>query len=144
MPSSDLGVARRFNVHRNILYSFQRCGYAQGINIVPFPNCKLYCPQHPGIETNQCLYRPCEDGIRPPAKRPLLLPRHRKARLTWCRRRIQDWTNILFTDESQLHLNSNDSRDRVHRPVGERYTDTCVVHCLTFGCGRVMSWCWWY
>ena len=45
-------------------------------------------------------------NIRPrrPAIRPILLPRHRAARLTWCRDylrfRIQDSANILFTDES--------------------------------------------
>ena len=39
---------------------------------------------------------------RRPAIRPILLPRHRAARLTWCRHylrfRIQDWANNLFTD----------------------------------------------
>ena len=55
-----------------------------------------------------------EHNIRPRrnAIRPMLLPRHRAARLTWCRRylrfRIQDWANILFTDESRFHLDSSD------------------------------------
>jgi hypothetical protein len=38
---------------------------------------------------------------------------------TWCRRylrfRIQDWANILFTDESRFHLDSSDGRCRVYR-----------------------------
>jgi hypothetical protein len=44
--------------------------------------------------------------IRPrrPAVRPILVQRHRTAILAWCRRhlrvRIQDCTNILFTNES--------------------------------------------
>jgi hypothetical protein len=62
---------------------------------------------------------------------PILLPRHRAARLTWCRRylrfRIQDWANILFTDESRFHLDSSDGRSRVYRRVGERYADACVI-----------------
>jgi hypothetical protein len=33
---------------------------------------------------------------------------------------------ILFTDESRLHVNSND-RSRVYRRVGERYADACVI-----------------
>ena len=47
-----------------------------------------------------------EHNIRPrrPAIRTILLPRHREARLMWCRGylrfRIQDSANILFTDES--------------------------------------------
>ena len=70
--------------------------------------------------------------IRPrrPAIRPILLPRHRAARMTWCRRHLgfrrQNWVNILFTDESRLHLNSDD-RSRVYRRVGERYADACVI-----------------
>jgi transposase len=40
---------------------------------------------------------------RRPAVRPILVQRHRTASLAWCRRhllvRIQDWTNILFTNE---------------------------------------------
>jgi hypothetical protein len=57
--------------------------------------------------------------------------RHRAARLTWCRRylrfRIQDWANILSTDESRFHLDSSDGRSRVYRRVGERYADACVI-----------------
>jgi hypothetical protein len=65
--------------------------------------------------------------IRPrrPAIRPMLLPRNRAARLTWCRRHLRfrrkDWANILFTDESCFHC--SDGRYRVYRHVGERYAD---------------------
>ena len=74
----------------------------------------------------------------------MLLPRHRAARLTWCRRylrfRIQDWANILFTDESRFHLDSSDGRSRVYRRVGERYADACVIQRQSFGGGSVMVW----
>ena len=53
---------------------------------------------------------------RRPAIRPVLLQRHHNARLDWCRRRLrlrqQDWANMLFTDESRVHLDSNDGRSR--------------------------------
>ena len=83
-----------------------------------------------------------EHNIRPkrPAIRPMLLPRHRAARLTWCRRylrfRIQDWANILSTDESRFHLDSSDGRSRVYRRVGERYADPCVIQRQSFGGGQ--------
>ena len=79
------------------------------------------------ISSRKARNRLRKHNIRPrrPAIRPILLPRHRAARLTWCRRylrfRIHDWANILFTDESQFHLDSNDGRSRVYRCVGERY-----------------------
>ena len=74
----------------------------------------------------------------------MLLPRHRAARLTWCRRylrfKIQDWANILFTDESRFHLDSSDGRSRIYRRVGERYADACVIQRQSFGGGSVMVW----
>ncbi|XP_065943696.1 uncharacterized protein [Magallana gigas] len=85
-----------------------------------------------------------KQNIRPrrPAVRPVLLQPHRIARLAWCTRhlllRIQDWANILFTDESRFHLNSSDGRCRVYRRVGERYQDACVVQRRQFGGGSVM------
>ena len=87
-----------------------------------------------------------EHAIRPrrPTIRPILLPRHRAARLTWCRRYlrfiIQDWANILFTDESRFHLDSSNDRSRIYRRVGERYADACVIQHQSFGGGSVMVW----
>jgi hypothetical protein len=61
----------------------------------------------------------------------MLLARHRAVRLTWCRRylrfRIQDWANILFTDESRFHLDSSDGHSRVYHRVGERYADAYIT-----------------
>jgi hypothetical protein len=54
--------------------------------------------------------------------------------------RIQDWANILSTDESRFHLDSSDGRSRVYRRVGERYADACVIQRQSFGGGSVMVW----
>lgn len=87
-----------------------------------------------------------EQGIRPrrPAVRPVLLQRHRTARLAWARRHIQftqrDWGRILFTDETRVHLDGSDGRSRVYRRVDERYHDACVVERRPFGGGSVMVW----
>ena len=83
--------------------------------------------------------------LRRPAIHPILLPRDRAARLTWCRRylriRIQDWSNILFTDESRFHLDSSHyGRSRVYRRVGERYADACVIQRQSLGGDSVMVW----
>jgi hypothetical protein len=73
-----------------------------------------------------------------------LLPRHRAARLTWCRHylrfTIQEWDNILFTDESRFHLDSSHGSSRVYRRVGKRYADVCVIQRQSFGGGSVMVW----
>jgi hypothetical protein len=90
-------------------------------------------PGLPLISSRTVRNRLREHHIRPrrPAIRPLLLPRHRAARMTWCRRylrfRIPDWANILFTDESRCNLDSSDGRSRFYRRVGERYADACAI-----------------
>ena len=87
-----------------------------------------------------------EHNIRPrrPAIRPVLLQRHRQARLAWCRQHLryrrQDWDGVLFTDESRFHLDGSDGRARVYRRPGERYADACVVQRRAFGGGSVMVW----
>ena len=76
--------------------------------------------------------------------RPPLLPRHCAARLTWYRRylrfRIEDWANILFTDESRFHIDSSGGRSRVYRHVGEWYADACVIQRQSFGGSSAMVW----
>jgi hypothetical protein len=58
----------------------------------------------------------------------------------YLRFRIQEWANILFTDESRFHLDSSDDRSRVYRRVGERYADACVIQRQSFVGGSVMVW----
>ena len=166
-------VARPFGCHRNTILSLwrrfrqsgntrdrRRSGRSRGtsrrqdnhIRLVPlrnrFQTSRLTARSIPGlrpISARTVCNRLREHNIRPtrPAIRPILLPRHRVARLTWCRRYlrfgIQDWAKILFTDESRFHLDSSDGRSHVYRCVGERYADTCVIQRQSFG-GSVMVW----
>ncbi|XP_065939372.1 uncharacterized protein [Magallana gigas] len=159
-------VAKHFGVHRNIIQllwsRFQQSGNTQDrlrsgrprvttrqqdnhIRLVHLKNrfqtAGLTARSIPGlrpISPRTVRTRLCEQiiGPRRPAVRPVLLQRHRIARLAWCthlRFRIQDWANILFTDESRFHLNSSDGHCRVYRRVGERYQDDCVVQRRQFG-----------
>ena len=72
-----------------------------------------------------------EHNMRPrrPALRPVLLQRHRNARLAWNRQHQRftrrDWSGVLFTDESIFHMDGSDGRNRVYRRVNERYADAC-------------------
>ena len=99
---------------------------------------------NPFISSRTVRNRLREHNIRPrrPAIHPILLPRDRAARLKCCRRylrfRIQDWANILFTDESRFHLDSSDGRSHIYRHVGELYADACVIQRQSFGGGSVM------
>ena len=160
-------VARHFGVHRNMIQSLLRRFRQSGNTRDRQRSCRPRVTSHqqdnrirlmhlryrlqtstltarsiPGlrsISSRTVCNRLCDRYIRPqrPAIRPLLLPRHRAARLTWCRRHLrfrkQDWANILFTDESRFHLDMRDGRSRVYRRVGERYADACVIQRRYFG-----------
>lgn len=78
------------------------------------------------------------------AVRPVLLPRHRTARLDWARQHIrwtrQQWSSVVFTDESRFTLQNNDGRILVYRRPGERFSDATVRQHNQFGGGSIMVW----
>lgn len=78
------------------------------------------------------------------AKVPPLTPEHRRARrlfavehVNW---NLEQWSNVLFTDESRFSLNHIDGRVRVWRRPGERYLDCTVDERVPFGGGSIMVW----
>ncbi|KAK7106755.1 hypothetical protein V1264_017975 [Littorina saxatilis] len=81
---------------------------------------------------------------RRPAVRPRLTPAHRAARRAFCRRHVrwtrQQWSQVLFSDESRFTLNHNDDRLGVWGRQGERYIDATVQEKVAFGGGSVMVW----
>ncbi|GFX98548.1 transposable element Tcb1 transposase [Trichonephila clavipes] len=68
------------------------------------------------------------------SKRPFralpLTPEHRQLRLQWCQARsmwnVTDWQKVVFSDESQFVLGTDDNRVRVWHP-GERYNSPHTV-----------------
>lgn len=171
---SKVDVARHFGCHRNTIQAlwrrFQQLGNVRDrprpgrprvtsrrqdnhIRLVHlrnrFQSSSLTARTIPGlrrISSRTVRNRLRQRNIRPrrPAVRPVLLQRHRTARLACARRhlrfRFNDWTGVLFTDESRFHLDGSDGRCRVYRRPGERYSDACVVQRQTFGGGSVMVW----
>lgn len=79
-----------------------------------------------------------------PMRVPLLTPTHQRQRLAYARRYVhwsqQQWTNVLFTDESRFCLHGNDRRVRVWRRRGERYNANHTRPVTAFSGGSVMVW----
>lgn len=81
---------------------------------------------------------------RSAAVRIPLTPAHRRARVAWCRHHQrwtrQEWSRVLFTDESRFTVAFNDGRRRVWRRQGERFVDGAVREADRYGGGSVMVW----
>ena len=73
-------------------------------------------PGHKLISSRVIRNRLREHSICPhrPAIRSVLQPRHRVARLAWCkqhqRRNLEQWSRVLFSDESHFSLFHHDGR----------------------------------
>lgn len=81
---------------------------------------------------------------RRPAICPKLLPRHRQHRLRFARAHsdwtVEQWGNVLFTDESRICLRSPDGRERIYRRRNERYADCTISERMQYYGGSVMVW----
>jgi len=81
---------------------------------------------------------------RRPAIRIPLMHHHIQKRLTWAREHVtwtlNDWTPVLFTDESRLCVDFSDRRARVWRMTNERFAPVCIAEHDRYGKGSVMVW----
>lgn len=79
-----------------------------------------------------------------PARAPKLERYHRVARLRFAREHanwsLEDWGNVLFTDESRVALRAPDGRERVYRRRGERFLPITTRQTESFHGGSVMVW----
>lgn len=80
---------------------------------------------------------------RRPAKKPLLSKNMKQNRLIWCKERriwtIDDWNNVIFSDESKFNVLGPDGWTSVRRRKGERYSDECLVPTVKKSAG-IMVW----
>lgn len=69
---------------------------------------------------------------------------HRRNRLHWCNLRrdmtVENWSSIIFSDESRFTLDFNDGRLTVHRLSGTRFQDNLIAQHDRYGGGSIMVW----
>jgi transposase len=73
----------------------------------------------------RCGYKPCK-----PTKKPGLTKENKLAQLTWCLDHkdwtLEDWKNVIWSDETSITWGGQRGRIRVWRTVGEVYQYYCI------------------
>lgn len=86
----------------------------------------------------------CNLRARRPARGPELERHHRVARLQFAREHenwtLEQWGNVLWTDECRAALRAPDGRERVYRRRGERFLAITTRQTVSFHGGSVMVW----
>jgi hypothetical protein len=53
---------------------------------------------------------------------------------------LEEWKNILWSDESKFNLYSDGGKGYVRRPINQRYNKLYITATVKFGGGNIMVW----
>ena len=87
-----------------------------------------------------------EQGLfsRRPVKKPAISKKNKKARLEFAHSHLnwtrEDWSKVLFSDESKFNLKNSDGMNRVRRPNGNRMDPRYGISTYKHGGGSIMVW----
>lgn len=115
-----------------------------------------HVPHSPGLPFNTAKRKKCgqstirkfllEWGIRGrvSAKKPLLRKQNVAKRLAFAKIHVnwanEQWSQVLFSDESKFEIFGNQRRLFIRRFEGERYTKYCLQQTVKHGGGSIMIW----
>lgn len=78
------------------------------------------------------------------ARKPYLSSENKRKRLAWAKLHknwtIEDWKQVLWSDESKFEFFGSKRRQYVRRKQGERYKPECLQSTVKFGGGKINVW----
>jgi len=77
------------------------------------------------------------DGLQQQKTPPGTTHIHYKTHQNWT---VEDWKNVVWSDESQFLLRLSDARVRIWRKQNENMDPSCLVTTVQAGGGGVMVW----
>lgn len=81
---------------------------------------------------------------RRPAKKPLISPKNRKARIKFAKEHLnwtsEQWAKVLWSDESKFMMFGSDGIRYVRRPAGKRFDPKYQLPTVKHGGGNVLVW----
>lgn len=83
--------------------------------------------------------KPCRpaNGIKLERQHRVARQRYALEHLNWT---LDDWSKVMFSDESKFMLYKHDGRQRVYRRSGERFNQECIEEKVAYGGGSVQVW----
>lgn len=100
----------------------------------------------PQISVRTIRRRLCEFGLngRVARKKPYISKKNRAARLLFAKEHIdwtpEQWSKVIFTDESKFNRFGSDGKTYVRRRIGEAFNEKCVKPTVKGKGGSVMVW----
>ena len=77
-------------------------------------------------------------------KKPFISESNRRKRVCWAkehiRKTVEDWSNVVFTDESCIKLSGSDGRVFVWRKTTEEWLPVCTLGTVKQGEAAIMIW----
>lgn len=98
------------------------------------------------VSKQTVLRRLKENDIEPcrPNKVPQLTPAHKRNRLLFAQNHgnwtVEQWSDVLWSDETRVSLRDPDGRQRVFRRPNERFAPCTQVGTIAYGGGSIMVW----
>lgn len=103
-----------------------------------------FCKNKISVRTAGNILKKADLNGRVARKKPLVSKRNRAARFQWAKIHrqvtVEEWKNVIFSDESPFTLFQEGGKIYIRRRVGEEFLDECLFPTVKHGGGKIQVW----